>query len=273
MHLSIWIKSHTLIGLYLLSTTLLVQQALSQEVRVSAILELPTITQGVPAVISLRFQVENNTKINLGEDRTQGIQFEVRGPSSENKLITIPLPEGGFRSLGSFQLDPHYPYEQMLVLAPSNFSQPGSYEIYVHIQKSGNSQFKFDEGYPLTLSVISRDEEALRGSCSQLAAKLGETSSAARRIELSRALASINDPVVLPFLAASLDHGWGVDYQLINGLEKVGNSDAVAALAQALKSDKPDISTGARAALTRLGRNAQDEQIRTQANTSLLRKE
>ena len=260
-------KTRKLVGLYLLSTTFLVPLVFSQEVRVSATLELPAITQGVPAVVTLRFQAENSTKIDLGEDRTQGLQFEVRGPFSENKLITIPLPPGGLRRLSPFQLDPKYPYEQMMVLAPGNFSQPGSYEIYVHIQKNGNPQFLFDQGNPLRLSVAPRDDETLKESCNQLAVKLRETPSAARRIELAHALASINDPLALPFLVATLDQGWGIDSEIIGGIEKVGNSDAVAALAQALNNNKPDISVGARAALARISRNSNDERIRNQAHS------
>jgi hypothetical protein len=260
-------KTRKLVGLYLLSTTFLVPLVFSQEVRVSATLELSAITQGVPAVVTLRFQAENSTKIDLGEDRTQGIQFELRGPFSENKLLTIPLPPGGLRRFGSFQLDPKYPYEQMMVLPPGNFSQSGSYEIYVHIQKNGNPQFLFNEGYPLRLSVIPRDEGILQESCNQLVVKLKGTSSAARRLELARALASINDPVALPFLVATLDQGWGIDSEIIGGIEKVGNSDAVAALAQALKNNKPDISDRARAALARISRNSNDERIRNQAHS------
>ena len=266
-------NTRKLVGLYLLSIILLVPSVFSQEVKVSAILELPAITQGVPAVVTLHFQTENITKIDLGENRTQGIQFEIRGPVSEDKLVTVPLPPGGLRSLSPFQLDPKYPYEQMIVLAPTNFSQPGSYEIYVRIQKNGNPQFLFDQGNPLRLSVAPRDEETLRESCNQLVVKLRETPSAARRIELARALASINDPIALPFLVSSLDHGWGVDSAIIRGIEKVGNSDAVAALAQALNNNNnPDISVGARAALTRISRNSHDEQIRNQAHSLLTEK-
>jgi hypothetical protein len=261
-------KTRNRVGLYLLSTMFLVPPVFSQEVKVSATLELPAITQGVPAVVTLRFQTENSTKIDLGEDRTQGIQFEIRGPSTETSLITIttPLPPGGgLRSFGSFQLDPKYPYEQMMVLAPNYFNLPGSYEIYVHIKKNGNPQFLFDQGNPLRLSVTPRDEETLRESCNQLAVKLKETPSAARRIELAHALASIHDPFALPFLVASVDRDWGVDSELIEGIEKIGNSDAVVALAQALKNNKPDISNGARAALVRISHNSHDQQIRNQA--------
>lgn len=265
-------KTLKLVGLYLLFTPFLVPSVHSQEVRVSATLELPAITQGVPAVVTLRFQAPNSTTIDLGEDRTQGIQFEVRGPLSENKLITIPLTPGGLRRLSPFQLDPKYPYEQMVVLTPNNFSQSGSYEIYVHIKKSSNPQFLFDQGNPLRLSVVPRDEEALRESCNQLVAKLRETQYAARRLELARALASINDPVALPFLASTLDRGWGVDSEILGGIEKVGDSDAVAVLAQALNNKNTDISVGARAALARISHSSPDEQIRNQAHSVLTEK-
>jgi len=244
--------------------------AFSQVVKVTPDFELGAISQGTPVVITVRFFADTTVRVDLGENRTQAIEFEVVNPSAEHRLIVLPLPQGLTR-LGEFELNPRVPYEQMMILAASYFQQPGTYQVFVHIKNNEKLQFHFEQGNPLTLLVSSRDETLLRESCSILASKMRETSMAGRRMVLADALANVADPVALPYLVDSLDHGWGVDFQLIRGIEKIGTSDAVTALAKASHSDTEEIAASARSALMRLSHNSTEITIRNQAESFVVR--
>lgn len=236
------------------------------QVKANFMVEQSTITQGMSIPVTLTLIASEPMAINLGENRTGAIQFVVRGPDNLVKSVSVPLPTGsGIRLHGSFQLEANRTYEQSMLLEASSFAEPGIYDITVNIKQDGNPIFTFSNGNQVQVTVNPYSAANLRNSCSELEDKLSNASDAGRKIVLSNALATIHNPIALPFLVDSIDHVRGFDYQLIRGIEHISSPDAVAAISKMLHSANEETATAARSSLIRLSQNGQDAQIHAQA--------
>lgn len=235
----------------------------AEPVRASVDLVLKTGMVGFPVLIKVRLQTTSLVRVNLGENRTGAISLFVQTPTISKK-VSVPI-EPGLRSLATFTLDPKYVYDETLMLPATFFSEVGRYNITLTIGPSDNPPFEYESGNSLPLTVLPYDQSAMERLCSELNHRLQQTQSADERIALSHALASVKDPVALPYLDASLGRGWAVDSILVDGIASIGNGNAVTTLARAAQSENADVSMTARAALARLERSSPQEEIRNQA--------
>lgn len=236
-------------------------------VKASVALGTPIVVQGVPVVLSLHLKATSAVTINLGENRTGALEVVAQRFASKTP-VKFPVVTG-FRPMNSFALDPKSVYEQTIILDASNFDQPGSYSLTINIDSRDNPPIQFDGGQTLQLTVTPYSEAAMRNACTELSQKIAGASTSEQRIQLSRALASIHDPIALPYLNSAIGHGWGVDYDVIRGIENIGTTEAVTLLAQAMRSDQIEVANSARAALIRLQKSGQTPEVRAQAQSSL----
>jgi len=233
-------------------------------------LQQTTLTRGFPLIATIQLSSPKLVAVDLGEGRTRLFRFEVKTPS---RLVSLTIPaRPGLQVLGRVDIDPRKPYEQIVVLPQEDFSEIGWYSVSVTISSQNGQHFEFDGG-ERSFEVLPYSKSQIANNCSELAHALAVADSADKQIELSYALASINDPAALPYLEDGLGHGWGVDDELLTGIERIGTRDAVEYLGKTLHDSDPALSQSSRAALHRLAeRPSSSPEVKSYAQ-SLLRGE
>jgi hypothetical protein len=111
---------------------------------------------------------------------------------------------------------------------------------------------------PLTLTVLPRDEASLASACGDLVIRLRDSKSVEVHRTAAKALAKVDDPAAVPFLAEALKQR---DFRplIIEALVHLNTPDAVKALVSASRSGDDETSRLARAALMGLGKTGPRE--------------
>jgi hypothetical protein len=208
-----------------------------------------TLVQGFPFVAVLRLTSSSPITVDLGENRSAFLHFEVKTPSKVESL-SVPVRPGLTR-IGTFALTPGAPYEQTIVLPASDFPEAGWYSILARVDPSSGIKFEFLDSAP-TFEILPHNSSQMQSNCGELSRELENASSAGRRIELAAALSSVRDPIALPYLQAGIGRNWGVDSQMVAGIEHVGTREALEVLSGTLHSSNPEVSLSSKAALHRI---------------------
>lgn len=242
--------------------------AQSDEVRVSYSVEPSAITMHEPVIV--RFDVTNESsqpiRLQLGADRKENFSLVIQWPDgSTHKRPPLPRREGAF-GLGTVELSPGERLRHKLLLNEwASFPTPGEYQLDVRlvtpIEMSAGAKVVTDP-YQASLKVLPRDEVQLKAACEKLAAQIESSNFDVRDMNnAAAALASIDDPVVVPYLERALRSGKYVEKPIISALVNVGNEDAAQVLIDVVRESPawpPDAQTsaGTRALLAKQGLQA-----------------
>jgi hypothetical protein len=135
--------------------------------------------------------------------------------------------------------------------------QIGNYELTIQSNASGNVR-----GRPVALegmiarlrfTVTGRDPAKLQQRATSLLHIVNRSPDWSAVKEAAEELASIHDPIAVPYLSEAIGLRKQVDMICIAGLERIG-TDAVAALRQETQNADPGTAAAARAALKRIGK-------------------
>lgn len=234
--------------------------AQSEDVSVSYSLEQSVITMHEPVVV--RFDVLNKStqpiKLQLGLDRKENFALALQWPDgSTHKRPPLPRREG-VRRVGNVDLGPGERLRHPLLLNEwAGFPGPGAYEIDVRlltpIEMSSGAKI-VSEPYHASFKVLPRDESRLKAACERLVQQIESTADVGKGNDAASALASVNDPIVVPYLERALRSGRYVEHPIMDGLVRVGTEDAAQVLITVVKESpawppNTDTSAGTRAVL------------------------
>jgi hypothetical protein len=165
----------------------------------------------------------------LGYDREGGFVFTVKRP--DGSVIELPRKQlrQGISRVEKFPVEAQQTYTQQLILNEwYDFADPGVYEVAASLatEDAGAEKVCFDKRF--TLEITPLDTVQFQQACSELVETItGSRNNAGNAMDAARALLAVKNPLVVPFLEAALKGNDMVDWIIINGLEQVGNEQAI----------------------------------------------
>lgn len=247
-------------GIALLAVSAGCTAATDEQVSVSYSLESYAVTMHEPVIV--RVDVFNGSSqpvtLRLGRDRRENFQLAIESPDgSVHERPETPVREGAFDP-GNVSIAPGQRLRHGLLLSEwMSFPVPGEYKIDVRlltpIEMSSGAR-AVSEPYRATIRVRSRDDSKLRAACERLVRQIESTDSVREANDAARALAYVDDPIVVSYLERALRSGRYVEHPVIDGLVKVGDEDAVRILTAVVRESPawpPSVDTraGSRATL------------------------
>ena len=243
-------------------------------ISISYSLVMPRLTLHQPVIVT--FKVSNASSqtigLDLGQDRKGGFSFTITPPDGVRLKLSMPAREGASR-IGRLSIAPGDSYSQNLVLNEwYDFSITGKYKVEGHLTEPiviGNGQgYQSDPGLYASIEIGPRNELSLSKTCDSLANQIEASDSYAQAIDSAVALSYVNDPIAVAYLRRALSAHKLVEPIVIVGLERIGNAEAVQALADGLRADPSD-TVRFRSALQRIQKQTDDAQIHEAINRIL----
>lgn len=271
---------YLLIALCLGSTVLLFARQTAKTDALAGIMisyAFPSRNLTIHQPVILRFQVINDTsqplKLDLGVDRTAGFSFSLTGPDGI-KLKLPTLSPNGLTRVGRIVVQPAASYSQNFLLDRwYAFSTPGKYELEGYLVNpivlDDTLEHKQDPGFRETLDFIPRDELALSKAYDALASEIEAADNWGDAAEDAFALSYMRDPIAVAYLRRALFAHKLLEPTVINGLEQIGNEEAIQTLIEALRNTIPAYADLIRRALNRIQNQTSDPQLRQKIETAL----
>lgn len=225
---------------------------------VAVALEKAVITQHEPVIVDFtaRGSASEGADVELGYDYEK-VDVKVTDPDGRVWPKPRPsIPQEGLKFREAVRAAPGATGVSSIVLnAWFNFDTVGTYQINLSVSPpvdSASAEMQVPET-SLTLTVLPRDEASLASACADLVTRLRDSKSFVARRTAATALAKVDDPAAVPFLAEALRQR---DFKplLVEALVQLNTPDAVKALVSASRSSDEETSRLARAALLGLGR-------------------
>ncbi len=196
-----------------------------------------TVSLNEPVIVN--FTIHNTLskplKVDLGSGRKEGFRFAVVGPSG-TKSRAKPHMKGISRA-GDMTIQPGQSFTQGLCLNEwFQFSAPGKYVVEVELDKP----IQTEDGQPtivrsrLSLEVTPRNTERLKEVCGVFIKQVLNSISFEEASAAAISLSYVTDEVAVPYLAQALTSNKMVESFAIDGLERIGNEEAVSLLISAL---------------------------------------
>lgn len=223
-------------------------------------LEKQVITQHEPVIID--FTLTNPSSRGVGFELGYGYEkLDVEVTDPEGRAWTKPprFPLKGNNSLGfkeAIQVAAGATGTASVLLNEwFSFDKLGKYRIAVATIPSESSS-TWDLHLPetmLRLTVLPRNAIALKAACAELAKRVGNTSSVEDSETAAKALASVEDPVAVPYMVEAMKRK-PFSSVMIGALARLKTPSAIEALISASRSSDPETRSLAHAALVALGR-------------------
>jgi hypothetical protein len=207
----------------------------------------------------------------------------IRRPDrSTSQRPPLPRREGAFRP-GNVVVGPGETLRQQLLLDEwADLATPGEYELDVRLLtpiELGSVGKFVPEPYHTSFNVLPRDESRLKAACERLVQQIESVNDVNKMNEAALALAHVDDPVVVPYLARALRSGKYVESRVIEGLARVGDEEAAHILI-AVVMESPawppnsDTAAGTRAilarqALQKIASSTSNERLRQEIQRSI----
>lgn len=223
-----------------------------------------TLKEPVTVRLVIRNNSDDSLRFDLGLNDRTNLQWACT-MAGENKTKQLEPQLTGFGWPGRHQLAPSREFSVHLIMDEwIEFDVPGDYEVDVTL----TSPPKFDEGGLVaetgthaTIRVLPRDLDSLRRRCQALS-RDAVSHDSARAHFAARALSFVSDPEVVPYLKKVLDDSFFGRETAIEGLGKLGTSEAVDSLIAAFGGRDPEIAALARYQLSQVARTTENEELR-----------
>jgi hypothetical protein len=214
--------------------------------------------------------------LNLGSGQTQFFQFSLRDPDgrpSEN--VRNPGENVSIVTFGSGKatIAPGADYRQrILVNQWFKFGTVGTYILTSRLttpaETSNGSSVALPEG-TAWLEVKPRDAVELKKTCAVITNQVLDTLSVEEWQFPVRMLASIDDPVAVPYLGQVLATNKGTENIVIPALERIGDDQSVEVLLSALTNKSGEVSELARQSLMRMQVRITDSKLKEAVKQAL----
>ncbi len=237
----------------------------------------PRVTQLTlrePVMLNLRIDngLSRPIKVNLGKDFKENFLISVTRP--DVSFFHAPqIKREGIGLIGIASIAPGQTYNQKLLLNEwVDFNAQGRYEVEIRLSGTGQENTTtIVTGNKVTFEIGPKDTSKLDKVCGSLGKDIASASSYQRAAEAALALSYVRDPVAVPYLERVLRSGHLVERMAVEGLEQIGNREAVQVLVSSLKTRAGDTAILARSALERIESNTQDPAIREAIKRALSR--
>jgi hypothetical protein len=214
----------------------------------AATFSLPSQSVGLHEPVLLDFELQNlqaqPVHFDLGLNRAANFEVTVTDPSGAT--TTSRLSSAGFGSSGEVSLEPGENFQHTLLLNEWNsFATEGTYKVSISLLGSivaSNGEVVAEQpSGEFYLQVGSRNAEQLGQISSQLGDEAIGGASMKQRMDAAQTLSYIDDSLAVPQLTRVLSQGTFVEQYAVEGLGRIGNSDAVSALWSAVGHPDPDV--------------------------------
>lgn len=204
---------------------------------VSFSLSSDTFSLNEPVIVNFTINnpLSKPIKVDLGNGRKEGFRFDVIGPRGLKSRVKPEIK--GISRVGEMTIESGQSYTQGLCMNEwFQFSVPGKYVIEVKLDKpirteDGQSMFV---GSSLSLEVTPRNAIRLKEVCEVFIDQLRDSTSFEESSAIAASLSYVTDEVAVPYLAQALTLNKMVESFAIEGLERIGNEEAVGLLISAL---------------------------------------
>jgi len=220
---------------------------------------LPTsVSLGEPVVVTMTVENASSkpTAVDLGWNRVGAFMFQVLEPGGTRRQFK-PTIEEGIAKNSIVRVQPNDSFEQWVVLDEwFEFRRAGNYSVSISIdtttaRRLGASLSVPGEG-PQVVRVEPRNDVRLRRRCQELLSLIVPRSP--RFLEALKVLTHVSDPVAVPYLRQVLAADPAFGSQIVAGLERIKNPEAIAVLEKLSTGSDAEVRAAAKAALVRIGR-------------------
>jgi PBS lyase HEAT-like repeat len=230
----------------------------SKQIDVSVSLPEASVSLNEPIFFDLTVsnRLAEMVQFDLGLNSKTNLDLTISSPTGDviNRRLSLPV----FGSSGEFSLAPGQAFVERLLLNEwSQFPSIGTYGIKVTLfdgdgvvsANSPSTQFSVQTGSsdPARLKLISQHlaDSAIAGAALK------------EKIQAANALSYVVDPVAVDSLVRVLQQGSIVGHYAVEGLARIGNPEAIAALVAARNNPDEDVRTAVRYSLGVLQGRAQ----------------
>jgi PBS lyase HEAT-like repeat len=214
--------------------------------------------------------------LTLGSGETQFFRFSLRDPNGRAfQNLRSPGENVSIVTFGSGKatIAPGADYRQEILVSQwFTFESAGSYILTTELMSPAeipNGAILAVPGGTAWLEVRPRDAAQLNKTCAALADRVIGSLSVEKWQFPARALASIEDPVAVPYLARALTTNKGTENIIVPALERIGDDQAVEVLLSALTNHSGEVAELARQSLMRLRTRIADPKLKQAVRQAL----
>jgi hypothetical protein len=229
-----------------------------------------------PVVLTFKASnhLPNAIVLDLGQDRENGFTFRLLRPDGTT-ADSPSFTRNGISLIGTAVLRSGESLSQEVILNDRfRFDVPGNYKIAGHltqeIMDEQGDKLGSDPGFQKDIEIVPRDESSLRKVCQELSGHLERSNSYSDAALIARELATIDDPVAVPFLDKALRADRLVEPFIISALVRIGNTEAANALIAALNGKTGAAADAVLRGLTQIRLHTSDPLLRELIDRALL---
>lgn len=220
--------------------------------------------------VVLTFKVSNGLPnaivLDLGQNRENGFTFRLLRPDGTT-ADSPSFTRNGISAIGTIVLRSGESLSQELLLNDRfQFNIPGKYQVVGHlaqeIMDEKGDKLGSDPGFQKDLEIMPKDESSLRKVCQDLSDRLERSDSYDASALIARELATIDDPVAVPFLDKALRGDRLIEPFIISALVRIGDGEATQALIGALNGKTGAAAEAARRGLTQIRSRTTDPSLK-----------
>jgi len=209
----------------------------SSEVGIFASLPKASVGLNEPVFVDLTVVDHRAGKVmfDLGLNKKANIEVAIWGP--DGGVEVRRLRSAGFGLSGEISLAPDGTFKERLLLNEwYRFMQAGSYRVKMTLLGAAAEALRPSTEF--ALQIGSRDPARISRIATKLADQAITAMSISESMEAAKALSYIVDPAAVSKLRRVLEQGSLVEHYAVDGLVRIGSSEAIAALKA--QRDHPD---------------------------------
>ena len=232
----------------------------ANELGLSVALSQPSTGLNEPIFFDLTVSNRNAVDavgLDLGLNQKANLELSITAP--DGAVLTRKLPAEGFGASGEVTLAPAGVFTERLFLNEwYGFPQTGTYRLKLTLLDDADAGGTADRpSAEFSVQILPRSPAELERVSRELADKALKAPTLEESMDAASALSYIRDPLAVDSLVRLLQPRSLVENYAVDGLGRIGNAAAIAALDAAQDHPDGDVRAAARSTLGALQRNAQ----------------
>jgi hypothetical protein len=244
-------------------------------VRIGVAVDKPSFVLHAPvfAILTIQNDLGEPITFDLGRDSKSSLNLSIAPPNGKTVVVSYPT-EDGISLFAQNTLAAGQTYTQRLLLNEwYGFSAPGPYSVEVastaQFKTSGGRGVQLSPGNKIMVQIGPKDDESLRSVCADLALRATAAGPVQNRVDAAVALSFVRDPVAIPFLRQVVERGVSAQQYGIEGLSRIGSTDAVEALIANATSRDPEVKRLVTRELRRIENTTADPALKARIRSAL----
>jgi hypothetical protein len=215
------------------------------EVKFSAADSAPTLREPVYIDLTIRNHTGRALQVDLGHDTKANFEFSIGTPGG----ATVRPPRmlrGGIGRVGQVLVGSGQTYQQKILLNEwYQFQVPGNYVVEAklvgNVGPLDGALVKSEWSAQIPLHILPHNPERLRSVCEELTEAAVRPDSSEVALKAALTLSQVIDPVAVPYLERVLKESHFAKIRAIEGLARIGNSEALRILRSAMIYADPEL--------------------------------